>query len=354
MRPIPDPTSPTIHAVLEQALGRQPPSFWYGFGGKRILMSGGTGFFGQWVAGLLLAADRTHQLGLTLRLITRSPERARMTMPHITDHPRVILEPCDLAWCRPADAPADLVIHGAADACATLNTHHPEAMLRTVVDGTRHMLSWATRHHPERFLFVSSGAIYGRQPLDMTHLHEEWQGGPDPLQVDSAYAEGKRVAEQWCAATAREQGIAGLTIARPFAFSGPWLPVDRHFAIGNLMGDLVAGRPLTLHGDGTAIRSYLDGGDLAVWLLTILMEGTPLRPYNVGSSEAITLAELQAAIAALIPGGVPFSISQRADPRRPAHRYVPDVRRAREELQLEAWTDLGTSLRSWRAWLEGH
>ena len=337
---------------MSQALTRRP-HVWERLRGQRILISGGTGFFGQWLTGLLLEADRTHDLGLSLRLLTRSPERVRSAMPFAASHPAVSLEHCDLAAFAPVDAPADLVIHAATEASATLNTHDPEAMLRTVVDGTRHLLSWAVRHRPRRFLMVSSGAVYGRQPPGVLRLSEDWMGGPDPLHPDAAYAEGKRLAEQWCAAVARTHGLDGMVIARPFACMGPWLPLDRHFAIGNLMKDVVAGRPLTLQGDGTDIRSYLDGADLAVWLIVLLLEGTPLRAYNVGSPEAITLAELQAKMAGLVPGRA-TRILQRADPALPPHRYVPDVRRAVEELGLQPWTSIEDSLAAWQAWLEGH
>ena len=67
-------------------------------------------------------------------------------------------------------------------------------------------------------------------------MPEDWRGGPDPLDTGSAYAEGKRLAEQLCAIYASRVGVEAK-IARCYTFVGPYLPLDRHFAIGNFIRD---------------------------------------------------------------------------------------------------------------------
>jgi dTDP-glucose 4,6-dehydratase len=167
----------------------------------------------------------------------------------------------------------------------------------------------------------------------------------DPAQ---AYAEGKRVAELAGAVAAR-RGVP-VTVAACFAFVGPFLPLDTHFAAGNFVRDRLAGGPVAVGGDGTAVRSYLHAADLAVWLWTILVRGSAGRAYNVGSERAVSVAEL----AEVIAHGArpPLRVTRAREPVPGAlpQRYVPSTRRAREELGLRERVGLADAVERTVAW----
>jgi dTDP-glucose 4,6-dehydratase len=140
-----------------------------------------------------------------------------------------------------------------------------------------------------------------------------------------------------------------VKIARCFAFVGPHLPLDGHFAIGNFIRDALAGKPPQIKGDGTPRRSYLYMADLAVWLWTILFKGANCRPYNVGSDESLGIAEIAAATSAALGSPPPLM----PPPGKPVSHYIPDITRARTELGLGAHYSLAQGIRKTAAWASG-
>jgi dTDP-glucose 4,6-dehydratase len=155
---------------------------------------------------------------------------------------------------------------------------------------------------------------------------------------------------EWMCATASRAGGFEATIARGFAFLGPYSPIDAHFAAGNFIRDALAGRPIIVQGDGTAVRTYLYAADLAIWLWTILIRGETGRAYNVGSEQEINIADLARLVAEVV--GLAGAIEVRGIPivgERP-ERYVPSTVRARTELHLEERIDLTESIRRTIAW----
>jgi dTDP-glucose 4,6-dehydratase len=222
-------------------------------------------------------------------------------------------------------------------------------MFTTIVEGTGRVLEFARRHGTGKLLLTSSGAVYGRQPSEITHLAEEYAGGPDTADPKSVYGEGKRSAELLCSLYSANHGIE-CKISRCFAFVGPHLPLDIHFAIGNFIRDVMHGGPVQVNGDGTPYRSYLYAADLAVWLWTILFQGASCRPYNVGSEHGLSIAELARKVAEALNPAVPVRIAEPAVPGKEAARYVPSTKRAQQELGLREHVPLPEAIRRTAAW----
>jgi dTDP-glucose 4,6-dehydratase len=214
-------------------------------------------------------------------------------------------------------------------------------MLDTIIRGTQRTLDFSTASGAKRFLFVSSGAVYGKQPADITHVSETYAGAPDPMDPNSAYGEGKRVGELLCSMAHQEHGLE-TTVARCFAFVGPHLPLDAHFAIGNFIRDAMRGELIKIN-NGTPYRSYLYAADLAIWLWTILFKGESCQPYNVGSDQEITIADLAQTVASALGGSVLAATSTPNVTSSPS-RYVPSVVRARSELGLRPLVSLEAAI----------
>lgn len=320
---------------------------WTRLSGARLFLTGGTGFFGVWLLESFQKAQRERNLDAEIVVLTRDPEAFRARAPHLAGSPAIKLQRGDVCSFDFPDGAFTHVIHAATPASAALNEQQPLLMLDTIVEGTRRVLELARSRGVKRFLLASSGAVYGRQPPELSHIDEDHQGAPDPLDRLTAYGQGKRMAEHLCALYRHQFGIETL-ISRSFAFVGPHLPLDAHFAIGNFTRDALAGGPVVVRGDGTPFRSYLYAADLAVWLWTILLRGTPGRAYNIGSEEALPLHEVARRVAQA--AGARVEIAQVPVPGRPAERYVPSTRRAAQELGLERLIGLDDAIARTLAW----
>jgi nucleoside-diphosphate-sugar epimerase len=318
---------------LDSILARTEP-LWQELRGQRILITGATGFFGCWLLESFAWANRRLKLDAHAVGLARHPGVLAEKAPHLTRDPAITFHPANV---RHGDFPQGAfshVIHAATEASTKLNSESPLVMFDTIVEGTRRALQFSIASPVSRFLLISSGAVYGTQPPQITHVNESFEGGPDPLNPASAYAEGKRAAELLCSLAASP--CLATTTARCFAFVGPYMKLDAHFAIGNFIGDRLHHRPIHVQGDGSAMRSYLYASDLMVWLWTILFKGQSRRAYNVGSEQALNIASLAREVAAIVPLAVDIEIASVTTPGAVMHRYVPCTARAREELGLSA------------------
>ena len=249
-------------------------------------------------------------------VLTRNPKSFAAKMPHLAGRADLSFVAGDVRdFSFPAGAFA-FVIHAGTTSSAPVE---PLEMFGTIVDGTRRVLELAATHGTRKLLFVSSGAVYGRQPSELTHIPEDYVGAPDPLDPASAYGEGKRAAELLCSMSAGKQGLE-IKIARCFAFVGPHLPLNAHFAVGNFLRDGLASGPIQVLGNGTPVRSYLYSAELAVWLWTILFQGANARAYNVGSETCLTIAETAHAVADSFSPQLPVRIQTTTILNCPKHK----------------------------------
>ena len=335
---LPPPASPAVHGRLGALL---PHLDTRSLDGQRIFLTGGTGFFGYWLLSLF---ELLHRQGLDLKVcvLSRQPARFLARAPFFADAPWLQWQQGDIKDFGAIPA-ADLLIHAATDTDAAAH-RHPLAIMDDVLLGTRHTLGRAREAGVRRALYVSSGAVYGRQPADVAQIPEDAAFACDASHPGSAYGEAKRAAEQWCLQFGLQHGI-DIPVARCFAFVGATLPLDGHFAIGNFIRDALAGSDIQVSGDGSPLRSYLYGADLAIWLLVILLGGQHGRAYNVGADQAVSIAELAGRVRDTLAPGAAVHIARGHDDKAERNRYIPSIQRARHELALDAWTPLEQAIR---------
>lgn len=322
---------------------------WEEFRGERIFITGGTGFFGCWLLETFLWANSQLKLGARATVLSRSPKTFLDRMPHLQEKAEFTWVQGDVTDFTFPDGDFSFVIHAATEASAKLNRENPRRMFDTIVEGTRRTIEFAESHATKKLLLTSSGAVYGKQPADMERIPEDYFGAPNPLDPLAVYGEGKRAAEMLCAISSSS---CEKKIARCFAFVGPHLPLSTHFAIGNFIRDAMQGGPILINGDGTPLRSYLYASDLAIWLWTILVKGEHLRPYNVGSEEAINIANLGYLIAHISPSQPIVQIMKQPVAGATIEKYNPSIGRVKTELQLIEFIHLEEAIVNTLEWLK--
>lgn len=299
------------------------------------MITGGTGFFGKTLLRHWVGAFETGFVVPQVVVLSRRPAEFLSENPEFACRPWLsfvegnILVPTSL----PRLGGISHLIHAAAD--STFGPQlTPIARFDQIVNGTRNVLNWAAAQGVRKVLFCSSGGVYGQPPPNMSSIDESFHGIPDPLVSQNAYSIGKRAAEHLCSLYAEQHGLE-VVVARCFAFVGRDLPLDVHFAIGNFIRDALYRPAITVAGDGTAIRSYLDQRDLAVWLTALLERGPAGRAYNVGSDQAINMADLAQLVRDVLSPDKKVEILGKRPLDANRQVYVPSIERARRELGLD-------------------
>jgi dTDP-glucose 4,6-dehydratase len=236
------------------------------------------------------------------------------------------------------------VLHLAASSDAARNHADPLAACTDILDGTRGCIALA-RGCGAHLHYVSSGAVYGpRRASDGPAREDQVERfAPHPLDPRQAYGNAKRMAEAMVAC-----GMDDFCISRPFAFLGPGLPLDKHFAAGNFVDDAVHGRPIRISGDGTPLRSYMHPADFAVWTLALLAQAPRRGVFNVGSDAPLSIAALAHAVCAAAGSPAPQIAGNPHGVADPA-AYWPDTGAARA-LGLRTAASLEDCIRDTLAW----
>jgi len=314
-----------------------------------LVITGASGFIGTWLTLSWVAARKKFQGTGRLLITSRNPESLIPLTSALDSHHLITVLPSDIrTFVIPNDFEGGYLIHAATPASAALNKNDPLGMLQIIIEGQKQVLSESVRTNC-KVLFLSSGAVYGQQPLDLQQIPETWRGAPDISNVDSAYHEGKRVAELMGNIASDKHGLHFIS-ARLFAFLAPFLPLGTHFAAGNFIRDAINSNEIEIMSGGGSVRSYLYATDLCSQLWALLTRGTSGTAYNVGSDIEVTIRELASAVvesvnksASVIVRGIDTSMN--------VTRYVPSVEKMEQEIEKSQTVFLNEAIARTTQWL---
>lgn len=322
------------------------------FSGQPLLLTGGTGFVGQYLLRTLLALnDRVLSEPCRIYVVTRNPGLAQARLPHLAHRPDVVLLEGDVRSVRLPSVPWRFVIHAAAPSDARVFSTDPLGTVDTIVEGTKAILRAAGEAKADACLFVSSGAVYGVQPPDRARLDEAYQGGPDLTTVKSCYAEAKRYAEMLCRIHAEQQGVP-VSIGRLFALVGPYQELNSTSAVVDFVRQALDGDTIRIKDDGQTVRSYCYIADAVIGLWKVLLSRPAGGVFNIGCDmEAVTFVELAQRIGRCLGKTLQVVVEGAPASGVLGRCYVPDVTRLSREIGFKPATSLDETLRRTITWM---
>lgn len=313
-----------------------------------LFISGGTGFFGRSLLRRITEINRHTDLkDLAVTVLTRNPDAFLKNYPEFSEEKWLkfckgdILE--GLEKISNEGKAYSHILHAAADSTLGPKMGSLERF-EQICTGTKNVLDFAVKVKAKRFLLTSSGGAYGALPSNMESFQESYMGMADPLDPSNAYSVAKRLAEHLSSLYAKEHDLE-VVVARCFAFVGPDLPLDAHFAIGNFIRDALKGGSIVINGDGTPMRSYLYQDDLADWLLALIERGASGAAYNVGSDQAISVLDLARLVKTTLSSTANIELMGSSDANGVIrNRYIPSIEKIKRELKVEITVPLSEAI----------
>jgi nucleoside-diphosphate-sugar epimerase len=306
----------------------------------KIMVFGGTGFVGKWLISTLLLANVKFDLEILIVLASRNPQRAKSMFQHLSQKNIVFV---DIKKLESPEIPhCDIYIHAATptiDSETTLRSD-PNSYVgisEFIVNSAR-----VARNSPV-VMHLSSGAVYGHQRMEtIFQLEKKTTAANSPDYYTKAKLDIERIIDN-----AQEEGLIRAMSPRLFAFAGPQLPLEAHFAVGNFVRDGMAGNPILVLGNSKTRRSYLYPTDLIHILVEMLVK-RPTQAINVGSDNYISMEEL-ANLVSQKTNQLPIQLL--GEELAPSN-YVPGIQNLRRYVTQKEFIGLDEIFDRWLSWLK--
>jgi len=298
---------------------------------QRILVTGGSGFIGSHLSRRLL------EQGHDVLVVDNFYSSSRHNLTDLLDNPRFEILRHDVTF--PLYVEVDQIYHLACPASPVFYQRDPVQTTKTCVHGSINMLGLAKRIGA-KILLSSTSEVYG-DPAVHPQPETYW-GNVNPIGIRSCYDEGKRCAETLFFDYYRQHNLP-IKVARIFNTYGPNMLANDGRVVSSFIVRALAGKPLTVFGDGSQTRSFCYVSDMIEGLIALMNSSTEVTgPINLGNPGEFTMLELARKVQTLTNSDQPLEfLPLPADD--PARRR-PDITRANELLGWEPSVPLDTGL----------
>ena len=303
---------------------------------QKILVTGGTGFMGTWLAEFISFLNDNYNFNISLLILARNIDIFKEQRSHLAKRKDIQFLSADLRNLNNIPNDISFIIHAATSPDNRFHVSNPIETISIITKGTSNLLDLAFNLPSlKKMLFLSSGQVCGKMTADKESIAEHDFGSIDCNQITSVYPEAKRLAESICCAYSSQYKLP-IVIGRPFSFIGPYQSLNKPWAINNFINDALNSRTIRIIGNGKPVRSFMYPADMVVWLLKILSDGIPSKAYNIGSPYGISLQNLAQKIKESTQSNVEIINKFQNDD---ISKYIPDVNLCVNELGLKLHYD---------------
>jgi len=285
----------------------------------RAVLTGGAGFLGSHLC------DRLLQAGWNVLCLDNLATGSEANIKHLLDKPGFTLVQHDVTRYIEVEGTVDFVLHLASPASPVDYQRLPIQTLKVGALGTHNTLGLALAKKAQ-YLLASTSECYG-DPAVHPQPETYW-GNVNPVGPRGVYDEAKRFAEALTMAYHQCHGV-DTRIVRIFNTYGPRMRLQDGRALPNFISQALAGKPLTVYGDGTQTRSFCYVSDLIDGIYR-LMNATEHEPVNLGNPHEISVLEFAELVRELTGSDVP--IESRPLPPDDPRRRCPDIAKAQRVL----------------------
>ena len=276
--------------------------------GKNILVTGATGLIGSCVVDILMSRECDDY---TVYASGRNPERIKSRFEKYKKRQNFHVIRHDVTCPLECNINFHYIISAASGANPVLYSTDPVGVMKANIMGTENLLSYGLDHNLKKFIYISSGDVYGQG--DGRIFTEDYSGYVDPLDIRSSYTSSKRAAETLCISYAHQHNIE-VCIARPCHVYGPHYTEADTRAYAQFMNNAIAGHDIVMKSRGEQFRSWCYVVDAAIGILYVMLKGENCNAYNIADEKSnITIREFAEIVAATCGTQIVFDLPSEAE-----------------------------------------
>ena len=318
--------------------------------GKTILITGGTGFIGCWISELVYYLNVKHSMSIKLIIVARNYDSFKLKLPHLIDSNFFQFISSDIRDLTEVPAEVDYIIHAANSPDNRFHSSRPFENMTTVAEGMGALIRAASFvPNLKKIINLSSSRVYSLGKNNKENFSENNQGLSFNHQLFSCFGESMRYSELLGLAARNELRIPFVNI-RPFTFCGAYGSIDSPWALNNFINDALNDRPISILGDGSAIRSYMYGADLAAWILVIMLHSEDGKTYNVGNDDGFSIFEIAKKVSNYFQPSPSVLLNTSLTSKVNNFSLLPDISNAKVDFDLSHYTNIDVAIKRSIEW----